>query len=209
MVGKRKIKKANSAAHPAKKRSKGQLTVKPFQRNRRMSPEEEEDKEAEQSKGAYKVLGRLTVQKKHYWVKRDEVERRVKGENMSTNVFRSLLRVARKDLPKDVLNQPKSAKTRVSVFSALTEGEAQDLAEGFGAALMRHVPRYHLLDGIHEVDIAASHRTIQRIRTNFQSLGLESDFDLATHRFGPTAVEIFLSFLEETLQSTLGFMPYI
>jgi len=47
----------------------------------------------EKERKVYKVLGRLTAQGKSYLVDEDELRRRVKGENMSTNMFRMLIRV--------------------------------------------------------------------------------------------------------------------
>lgn len=47
----------------------------------------------EKERKVYKVLGRLTAQGKTYQVDEDELRRRVKGENMSTNMFRMLIRV--------------------------------------------------------------------------------------------------------------------
>lgn len=53
-----------------------------------------EDKGVEEKESqVYKVLGRLTAQGKTYQVDEDELRRRVKGENMSTNMFRMLIRV--------------------------------------------------------------------------------------------------------------------
>ena len=66
------------------------------ERNRGKSTEEEEreDEDVEEERErVYKVLGRLTVQGKHYLVSDDEVKRYVKGENVSANVFRALIRV--------------------------------------------------------------------------------------------------------------------
>ncbi len=47
----------------------------------------------EKERKVYKVLGMLTAQGKTYQVDEDELRRRVKGENMSTNMFRMLIRV--------------------------------------------------------------------------------------------------------------------
>ncbi|KAL1277096.1 hypothetical protein QQF64_023769 [Cirrhinus molitorella] len=55
-----------------------------------------------------------------------------------------------------VLQQPRKAKTKVTIFSTLTEGEAVDLAIGFGMALAKHVPKDRLLSGIPEEDIPAT-----------------------------------------------------
>ncbi len=47
----------------------------------------------EKERKVYKVVGRLTAQGKTYQVDEDELRRRVKVENMSTNMFRMLIRV--------------------------------------------------------------------------------------------------------------------
>ncbi|XP_026102916.1 uncharacterized protein LOC113074321 isoform X5 [Carassius auratus] len=66
------------------------------------------------------------------------------------------LAVGKKDVPPNVLQQPRKAKTKVTIFSTLTEGEAEDLAKGFGMALTKLVPKDQLLSGIHEEDIPAT-----------------------------------------------------
>lgn len=101
-----------------------------------------------------------------------------------------------------MLQQPKKAKTKVTIFSTLTEGEAEDLAKGFGMALTKHVPKDQLLSGIPEEDIPATLRTIEQMKLNVQNLGPESELDLATHRFGPTAADFFFSFLEDCMKKT-------
>ncbi|XP_051569460.1 uncharacterized protein LOC127449879 [Myxocyprinus asiaticus] len=106
---------------------------------------EERDREdegvEEKKRKVYKVLGRLTAQGKTYLVDEEELRRRVKGENMSTNMFRMLIRVGKKDVTPNVLQQPRKAKTKVTIFSTLTEGEAEDIAKGFGMALAKHDTR--------------------------------------------------------------------
>nr|XP_055031013.1 uncharacterized protein LOC129419846 isoform X2 [Misgurnus anguillicaudatus] len=161
----------------------------------------EDEGKVEKEKKVYKVLGRLTSQRKCYEVDEDELRRRVKGENMSTNMFRMLIRVNKKDVPPNVLQQPRKAKTKVTIFSTLTEGEAEDLAKGFGMALAKHVPKEKLLTGIPEDDIPATLRSIERMKINMQNLGPESELDLATHRFGPTAADVFFSFLEDSIKT--------
>ncbi|XP_076849562.1 uncharacterized protein LOC143497847 isoform X3 [Brachyhypopomus gauderio] len=114
-------------------------------------------KQGIESKGkVYNVLGRLTVTGKHYCVDEEEIKRRVKGENMSANVLRSLIRVGKRDIPREVLAQPKKAKTQVSMFSALTEGEAQDLALGYGSSLTKYFPKAQLIQGIPPDDAAVT-----------------------------------------------------
>lgn len=61
------------------------------QHNEERHREDEGVEETERK--VYKVLGRLTAQGKSYQVDEDELRRRVKGENMSTNMFRMLIRV--------------------------------------------------------------------------------------------------------------------
>ncbi|KAL1252704.1 hypothetical protein QQF64_017397 [Cirrhinus molitorella] len=96
--------------------------------------------------------------------------------------------------------QPRKAKTKVTIFSILTEGEAEDLAKGFGMALAKHVPKEKLLTGTPEEDIPATLRSIERMKMNLQNLGPESDLDLANHCFGPTTANVFLSFLGDCMK---------
>ncbi|KAK1166313.1 hypothetical protein AOXY_G12911, partial [Acipenser oxyrinchus oxyrinchus] len=77
--------------------------------------------------------------KKKSVVSKAEMQWRIKSENMSTNGFRSLLGVRKASLPQYALNRPKKAKTKMSIFSFLTEGEATDLANGYGSMMARHV----------------------------------------------------------------------
>lgn len=57
---------------------------------------------------------------------------------MVTNWFHP--KVRKEDLPEELREQrPKKAKTKISIFSALSEGEATDLAQELGATLGRHV----------------------------------------------------------------------
>lgn len=49
-------------------------------------------------------------------------------------------KVRKEDLPEELREQrPKKTKTKVSIFSALSEGEATDLAQELGAMHGRHV----------------------------------------------------------------------
>ncbi|KAL1276704.1 hypothetical protein QQF64_036327, partial [Cirrhinus molitorella] len=103
-------------------------------------PEGSEDRTAQGRN--YTVLGRLSVPgtKRKYIVTQDELKRRIMAENMSNNMLRSLIRVRKEDLPEELREQrPKQAKTKISIFSALSEGEATDLAQELGAMLWRHV----------------------------------------------------------------------
>ncbi|CAM4428835.1 unnamed protein product [Leuciscus chuanchicus] len=89
-----------------------------------------------------KVFGRLALtgqRKSPYVVTKEEIQRRIEGENMSSNVFRDLLGGRKKNLPEFVLNLPKKMKTKTSIFSALTEGEASDLATGLTKSLCQNV----------------------------------------------------------------------
>ncbi|RXN22466.1 sentrin-specific protease 7 [Labeo rohita] len=104
------------------------------------TPEGGEDRTAQGRN--YAVLGRLSVPgtKRKYTVTQDELKRRIMAENMSNNMLRSLIRVRKEDLPEELREQrPKKAKSKISIFSALSEGEATDLAEEMGAMLGRHV----------------------------------------------------------------------
>ncbi|RXN36769.1 hypothetical protein ROHU_002660 [Labeo rohita] len=64
--------------------------------------------------------------------------------------------VGKTDVSPNVLQQPRKAKTKVTIFSTLTEGEAEDLDKGFGMALAKHVPKEKVLTGIPEEDIPAT-----------------------------------------------------
>ncbi|XP_056101375.1 transcription factor aptf-4-like [Rhinichthys klamathensis goyatoka] len=104
-------------------------------------PEEKKEDKTTQG-GNYTVLGRLSVPgtKRKYTVTQDELKRRIMAENMSNNLLRSLIRVRKEDLPEELREQrPIKAKTKISMFSALSEGEATDLAQDLGAMLGRHV----------------------------------------------------------------------
>ncbi len=50
-----------------------------------------------------------------------------------------LLKGRKKNLPEIVLTLPKKIKTKTSIFSALTEGEASDLAIGLTKSLCQNV----------------------------------------------------------------------
>ncbi|KAI2645810.1 Transcription factor AP-2-alpha [Labeo rohita] len=65
-------------------------------------------------------------------------------------------KVGKTDVSPNVLQQPRKAKTKVTIFSTLTEGEAEDLDKGFGMALAKHVPKEKVLTGIPEEDIPAT-----------------------------------------------------
>ncbi|RXN09848.1 guanylate-binding 1-like protein [Labeo rohita] len=89
-----------------------------------------------------KVFGRLALtgqRKTQYIVTEEEIQCRIEGENMSSNVFRGLLGGRKKNLPEIVLTLPKKMKTKTSIFSALTEGEASALATGLTKNLCQNV----------------------------------------------------------------------
>lgn len=54
----------------------------------------------------------------------------------------------KRNLPQSVLNRPKKAKTKLSIFSALSEGESSELALGLGGNLGQHVTRDMMCEGI-------------------------------------------------------------
>ncbi|KAG1952469.1 sentrin-specific protease 6-like [Pimephales promelas] len=148
--------------------------------------------------GNYTVLGRLSVPgtKRKYIVTQDELKRRIMAENMSNNLLRSLIRVRKEDLPEELKEQrPIKAKTKISIFSALSEGEATDLAQELGAMLGRHV-NLDMTASVPsaEADVAKNTLcTLQRLLR--EKLGEESPFSLLTHTLGPQVVDVVISFL--------------
>ncbi|KAB5537007.1 hypothetical protein PHYPO_G00113870 [Pangasianodon hypophthalmus] len=50
------------------------------------------------------------------------------SDEVMDSVCNVLSKVGKKDVPPNVLQQPTKAKTKVTIFSTLTEGEAEDLA---------------------------------------------------------------------------------
>ncbi|XP_052466585.1 uncharacterized protein LOC128022853 [Carassius gibelio] len=173
-------------------------------KKRKLEGREEEDipKEREEYKTAqgrnYTVLGRLSVpgSKRKYTVTQAELKRRIMAENMSNNMLRSLIRVRKEDLPQELREQrPIKAKTKTSIFSALSEGEATDLAQELGAMLGRYV-NLSMIESvpIAEADIAKNTLcTLQCLLR--EKLGEESPFSLLTHTFGPQVVDVVISFL--------------
>ncbi|KAL1249107.1 hypothetical protein QQF64_022425, partial [Cirrhinus molitorella] len=151
-------------------------------------PEGSEDRTAQGRN--YTVLGRLSVPgtKRKYIVTQDELKRRIMAENMSNNMLRSLIRVRKEDLPEELREQrPKQAKTKISIFSALSEGEATDLAQELGAMLWRHVN----LDldtsaSVPSAEAEVAKNTLCTLQCLLRGkLGEESPFSLLTHTFGP------------------------
>lgn len=65
--------------------------------------------------------------------------------NLEQNIYKTVtywfyLQVRKEDLSEELREQrPIKAKTKISIFSALSEGEATDLAQELGAMLGRHV----------------------------------------------------------------------
>ncbi|XP_063068678.1 uncharacterized protein LOC134460149 [Engraulis encrasicolus] len=106
--------------------------------------EEEKEKEEGQSQSQpdfFVVPGRLAItgpKKKTYTITPEEINRRIVGEKMSAHVFRCLLGGRMANLPAIVRQQPPKKKSVTSIFSCLSEGEASDLATGFGSSLARH-----------------------------------------------------------------------
>ncbi|KAG9273245.1 putative ubiquitin-like-specific protease 2A isoform X1 [Astyanax mexicanus] len=165
---------------------------------------EREDASIDQGRD-YPVLGRLAVPgtKRMYTITQEEIDRRIKAENMSNNMLRSLIRVRKEDLPEELREQrPKKAKTKMSIFSALSEGEATDLALGLGAMLGRHVD-LDLSESVSKAEAEAAKNVLcmihQRLR---ETLGEDSHFSLLTHTFGPQAVDTVISFLISLLKKT-------
>ncbi|MCI4390173.1 hypothetical protein PGIGA_G00119520 [Pangasianodon gigas] len=63
------------------------------------------------------------------------------SDEVMDSICNVLSKVGKKDVPPNVLQQPRKAKTKVTVFSTLTEGEVEDLAKGFGMALAKRAER--------------------------------------------------------------------
>ncbi|KAI7789266.1 hypothetical protein IRJ41_014253 [Triplophysa rosa] len=150
------------------------------------------------------VFGRvaLTGQRKtQYVVTTEEIQHRIEGENMSSNVFRDLLGGRRKNLPETVLSLPKKMKTKTSIFSALTEGEASELATGLTKSLCQNVSPELVRKDISEHSAFVSRTTLASVRANLQTgLDSTSPFSLLTHTFGPQAVDGVLGFIIESLK---------
>ncbi|KAF1384388.1 hypothetical protein PFLUV_G00119620 [Perca fluviatilis] len=70
------------------------------------------------------------------------------GEKISAHVFRSLIGGRRANLPPIVLQQPPQKKTKTSIFSCLSEGEAVDLADGFAGSLAHNVHSSDICQGV-------------------------------------------------------------
>ncbi|XP_056587065.1 uncharacterized protein LOC130407815 isoform X2 [Triplophysa dalaica] len=158
----------------------------------------ERDESSSLQAGNYTVLGRLSVPgtKRKYTITQDELKRRITAENMSNNMLRSLIRVRKADLPEELREQrPKKTKTKVSIFSALSEGEATDLAQELGAMLGRHVT-LDMSTSIPGAEAEVAKKTLRTLQCLLRErLGEESPFSLITHSFGPQVVDVVISFL--------------
>ncbi|KAL2102344.1 hypothetical protein ACEWY4_001512 [Coilia grayii] len=150
------------------------------------------------------VPGRLSItgpKKKTYVITPAEIQRRIKGENMSAYVFRSLIGGRRANLPDLVKQQPPKKKTKASIFSCLSEGEATDLAEGFALSMARNV-NSELSEGINEDMAEKTKQTLQKMMQNAKSAyDAESSFSLETHSFGPQALSHVLHILIQRLDN--------
>ncbi|KAI7789540.1 hypothetical protein IRJ41_013843 [Triplophysa rosa] len=140
------------------------------------------------------VFGRLALtgqRKTQYVVTTQDIQRRIEGENMSSNVFRDLLGGRRKNWPEIVLSLPKKMKTKTSIFSALTEGEASELATGLTKSLCQNVsPELVRKDRSEQGQLLLVYvPTCKQAWT----------FSLLTHTFGPQAVDGVLGFIIESL----------
>ncbi|KAK7148195.1 hypothetical protein R3I93_012498 [Phoxinus phoxinus] len=120
---------------------------------------------------------------------------------MSSNVFRDLLGGRKTNLPELVLNLPKKMKTKTSIFSALTEGEASDLATGLTKSLCQNVSPKLVRKDISDHNAEVTRTTLASVRANLQSsLDSRSAFSLLTHTFGPQAVDGVLAFISDSLK---------
>ncbi|XP_042271523.1 uncharacterized protein LOC121899839 [Thunnus maccoyii] len=102
----------------------------------------------------------------------------------------------KRNLPETLRNLTKKANTKVSIFSALTEGEASDLASGLSQSLCRTIEPQLVRKHITDEDTEVTRKTLGIIREELKSnLHPTSDFSLLTHTFGPRAVDGVLGFL--------------
>ncbi|KAL3974939.1 hypothetical protein ACER0C_023565 [Sarotherodon galilaeus] len=148
----------------------------------RIDADTEFQTDSEGTSTVYRVHGRLSVpssKKKTYTITEDEIKRRIQAENMSVHVFRGLI----------------GAKTKVTVFSVLSEEEAGELALGFAGRLACDVTRDMVCKGIDHSSADMTKQTLRKIQHNLkQELTDSSTFSLLTHTFG-------ISFLCEKLVS--------
>lgn len=120
---------------------------------------------------------------------------------MSNNLLRSLIRVRKEDLPQELREQrPITAKSKISIFSSLSEGEATDLAQELGAMLGRHVHLecffFFTCFVLTNLSIYIYRNTLCTLQSLLrETLGEESPFSLLTHTFGPQVVDVVMSFL--------------
>ncbi|XP_025755551.1 uncharacterized protein LOC102076121 [Oreochromis niloticus] len=159
--------------------------------------------DSEGTSTVYRVHGRLSVpssKKKTYTITEDEIKRRIQAENMSVHVFRGLIGGRKAKLPAVILDRPKKAKTKVTVFSVLSEEEAGELALGFAGRLACDVTRDMVCKGIDHSSADMTKQTLRKIQHNLkQELTDSSTFSLLTHTFGPAALDSVISFLCEKL----------
>ncbi|KAK2915793.1 hypothetical protein Q8A67_000167 [Cirrhinus molitorella] len=196
--------KKRKASHSSNRKEKQERNEERQSQNLDMDSDVgHESEEAEDIKGI-KVFGRLalTGQKKtQYIVTEEEMQRRIKGENMSSNVFRDLLGGRKKNLPEVVRTLPKKMKTKTSIFSALTEGESSDLAAGLTKSLCQNVSPELVRKDISDQSAEVTRTTLTSVRANLQSgLDSASPFSLITHTFGPQAVDGVLGFIIDSLK---------
>lgn len=99
-----------------------------------------------------------------------------------------------------ILDRPKKAETKPTVFSVLSEEEAGELALGFAGRLACDVTRDMVCKGIDHSSADMTKQTLRKIQHNLkQELTDSSTFSLLTHTFGPAALDSFISFLCEKL----------
>ncbi|XP_039865860.1 uncharacterized protein LOC120720308 isoform X1 [Simochromis diagramma] len=169
----------------------------------RIDADTEFQTDSEGTNTVYRVHGRLSVpssKKKTYTITEDEIKRRINAENMSVHVFRGLIGGRKAKLPAMILDRPKKAKTKVTVFSVLSEEEAGELALGFAGRLACDVTTDMVCKGIDHSSADMTKQTLRKIQHNLkQELTDSSTFSLLTHTFGPAALDSVISFLCEKL----------
>ncbi|XP_026003074.1 uncharacterized protein LOC113009157 isoform X2 [Astatotilapia calliptera] len=169
----------------------------------RIDADTEFQTDSEGTSTVYRVHGRLSVpssKKKTYTITEDEIKRRINAENMSVHVFRGLIGGRKAKLPAMILDRPKKAKTKVTVFSVLSEEEAGELALGFAGRLACDVTTDMVCKGIDHSSADMTKQTLLKIQHNLKhELTDSSTFSLLTHTFGPAALDSVISFLCEKL----------
>ncbi|CAI5643427.1 unnamed protein product [Oreochromis niloticus] len=112
----------------------------------RIDADTEFQTDSEGTSTVYRVHGRLSVlssKKKTYTITEDEIKRRIQRtcQFMFSEGHKA-------KLPAMILDRPKKAKTKVMVFSVLSEEEAGELALGFAGRLACDVTRGMVCKGI-------------------------------------------------------------